>query len=621
MALRIGSGYQVVTALLSIFVVLAVSAVANDLPAPIQANEDWCGTQRIYEIERALHPGAAQSAGCDDGHYNGPCDESTYRDNYIPGVDEPIIYVRLMVHTVALDDGSNPFTNAEAVQLQVDELNANYAPAGIQFIHQFNIIRSSAWRSLAESEIDAMKLLTAVDPTHYLNVWVTQVEFGYSFGTFPWSYDAQLATGGVVMGHFHWMDLPDHVFAHEIGHTLGLFHTFNGVEEVTECGPCYEVPLSGSSFVGDLCGDTPPTPEASGPCIDYPGADPCSGLDWGYTMPENYMGYNGEYCLTTFTPQQQGRMRCWIGHALDGWALPFTAAAAPALGPVGTEVQFEASTWKDALAWAWDFGDGAGSPDQNPTHQFDLPGYYDVSLELQTGGGNYQELYQGLVSIYADTINFAEATFDINDTARIDISIHNYVPLTSIQIPFSYSGPLDIKYRYVTAVGKRAENFELVQTSSTYPAGKLATIFLGAGNQEPLPPGDGAVVTLVFYYGGTTAGSNPIQVASYSQYNLIASTHAGDFVPEALDGVAEASCCIGVVGDANYDGQYDPTIGDVSTVIDFLFINGTPFECFLEADANLSGAPDPGPEDITIGDVSTLIDFLFITNNPLSPCP
>jgi hypothetical protein len=36
-----------------------------------------------------------------------------------------------------------------------------------------------------------------------------------------------------------------------------------------------------------------------------------------------------------------------------------------------------------------------------------------------------------------------------------------------------------------------------------------------------------------------------------------------------------------------------------------------------EADANQSGGLDPKPDDITIGDISTLIDYLFITGQPL----
>jgi hypothetical protein len=79
-------------------------------------------------------------------------------------------------------------------------------------------------------------------------------------------------------------------------------------------------------------------------------------------------------------------------------------------------------------------------------------------------------------------------------------------------------------------------------------------------------------------------------------------------------------CCDRRVGNANRLGGDEPTIGDVSVMIDAKFISGTCdgiIECFSEADVNQSGGTNPGCEDITIGDISTLIDYLFITGSSL----
>jgi len=84
---------------------------------------------------------------------------------------------------------------------------------------------------------------------------------------------------------------------------------------------------------------------------------------------------------------------------------------------------------------------------------------------------------------------------------------------------------------------------------------------------------------------------------------------------------AAPSCCIGSVGNANGSADEEPTIGDISAIIDHLFISGAELPCYPEADMNLSGSPDPVADDITIGDVSLLIDYLFITQSPLSLCP
>jgi len=82
----------------------------------------------------------------------------------------------------------------------------------------------------------------------------------------------------------------------------------------------------------------------------------------------------------------------------------------------------------------------------------------------------------------------------------------------------------------------------------------------------------------------------------------------------------ECSCCSARVGDANMSGDDEPTIGDVSTMIDARFITGTCagiLGCLPEADINQSGGVSPTCDDITIGDISVLIDYLFITGQSL----
>ena len=74
-------------------------------------------------------------------------------------------------------------------------------------------------------------------------------------------------------------------------------------------------------------------------------------------------------------------------------------------------------------------------------------------------------------------------------------------------------------------------------------------------------------------------------------------------------------CCVGKVGDVNANGVEEPTIGDVTMLIDHLFVTQTGLFCAEEADINGSGG------DITIGDVSALIDHLFLNRQPLPDCP
>jgi hypothetical protein len=102
--------------------------------------------------------------------------------------------------------------------------------------------------------------------------------------------------------------------------------------------------------------------------------------------------------------------------------------------------------------------------------------------------------------------------------------------------------------------------------------------------------------------------------------NYSESNGLGDCGVNLFDGLADAcSCCNGTVGDPNGVGGDEPSIGDISTMIDALFISGnaTPIACLAEADINQSGGGDPPYADITIGDISILIDYLFITGPTL----
>jgi|GEM_PF-5175010 len=79
-------------------------------------------------------------------------------------------------------------------------------------------------------------------------------------------------------------------------------------------------------------------------------------------------------------------------------------------------------------------------------------------------------------------------------------------------------------------------------------------------------------------------------------------------------------CCQGRVGNANGEGGEEPTIGDISAMVDQLFISGQPVSCLPEADVNQSGGYFPTSDDITIGDISILIDHLFVTGVTLADC-
>jgi hypothetical protein len=99
--------------------------------------------------------------------------------------------------------------------------------------------------------------------------------------------------------------------------------------------------------------------------------------------------------------------------------------------------------------------------------------------------------------------------------------------------------------------------------------------------------------------------------------------HAGATTSSPLTLEVLGGCCVGKVGDANGIGGDEPTIGDVSVLIDAKFITGICdgiVICLTEGDINQTGGPNATCDDITIGDISILIDHLFISGATLPDC-
>lgn len=314
---------------------------------------EWCTTYRRYLADlvgQGINPLAVICAE------NGPCDNPVDRNAAIPTPSTPIKTVRLSIHVFCENGGGNCAATQADVDTAVARLNADFAPWRIQFVAEANFISSTRYRYLdPNTESSGMKRTYADSPATKLNVYVVNTGSGVSWGTYPWTPDALGAQGGVVM-HESWFvaatTLPT-ICTHEVGHCLGLWHTFHGVDEVPPCGDCYEAagrtPADGD-ITGDRCSDTNPTPQNSNNCFDPPGTDPCSGSPWVSTPYLNYMGYS-HTCPIEFTAQQAGRMHCWTASALSGWLLvpmPPTAPGTPTLTKIaGGQVQI---AWADNSA-------------------------------------------------------------------------------------------------------------------------------------------------------------------------------------------------------------------------------------------------------------------------------
>ncbi len=126
-----------------------------------------------------------------------------------------------------------------------------------------------------------------------LNIWL--VDFAnLGIATFPWDYASRPSIDGVRV---HYDSLPGGGIAnynlgetatHEVGHWLGLYHTFQG----------------GCTSTNDQVSDTPAQSSPTSGCPA--GRDSCSlpGLD----PIHNYMDYSYDSCYTQYTPGQSTRI-------------------------------------------------------------------------------------------------------------------------------------------------------------------------------------------------------------------------------------------------------------------------------------------------------------------------
>ena len=75
----------------------------------------------------------------------------------------------------------------------------------------------------------------------------------------------------------------------------------------------------------------------------------------------------------------------------------FTATPTTGSGPL--TVDFTDTSVNSPTSWAWDFGDGATSTEQSPSHSYTTAGSYAVSLTATNSGGSNTRVRSDLVHV------------------------------------------------------------------------------------------------------------------------------------------------------------------------------------------------------------------------------
>jgi hypothetical protein len=272
---------------------------------------------------------AAPSLFEDQSHLRGsPADCSLSSTNPAPEYEPTVVIcIDVVVHIIMTDSGVGDLTD-ERVQSQMDVLNEDFqailgtpGEPGYDVKLEFRLApfdpdgspTSGITRTLNSqwySDSGAYYNVLAWDPHHYLNIYTMGLPDGNPgvLGYVPF-----LPQQGGVGSNADRVVILNRAFGrpgtippynlgrtttHEVGHYLGLFHTFQG-----GCGSaaaCYTT--------GDRICDTNPEVTSRFGCptgitsCSPPSPDPI----------HNYMDYTDDLCMWEFTHEQARRVRCTI---------------------------------------------------------------------------------------------------------------------------------------------------------------------------------------------------------------------------------------------------------------------------------------------------------------------